>query len=476
MLTDNKVVMIIKWIAREIKIFYVGGFVRDHLLGVKSKDVDLEVYGISFKDLEKKLKKFFGAKRVNSIGRSFNVLHISLDNGFNLDVSIPRRDSKINVGHRGIKAEADICLSMKEAARRRDFTINAMLMNPLTGEIFDFYGGQKDLKNKILRAVDSQTFVEDPLRALRAAQFASRFGLTVEPQTEKLIKKMVATGAMEELSVERIRDELDKLLLKSAKPSVGLQLLADWGIIERVFPEFGRLSLCEQEPAWHPEGDVWEHTKLAVNTMAKLIRKNKWPLSESRLAMLATLFHDIGKPDATREIKGKIRAIGHAEVGEKITKQTLKRLKCPNELTSQICSIVREHRYPPSLFKKLKTKEISNRRYVGEISALLNRLKNVPIEIFLAVCEADYRGKELTGSFWLGKEMIKIIKKYHLDGRPLLFGRDVLSVFSRLGFGILDGRLIGNLLRKVEEYRRLGEILTKTEAKKFLEKVIKKIS
>ncbi|MFH1253585.1 MAG: HD domain-containing protein [Candidatus Uhrbacteria bacterium] len=476
-MSDKKIEAVVKKLAKQAKVFYVGGFVRDFLLGEKSKDIDLEVYGLSLVELEKLLKKNFGARRVKAVGKSFNVLHVSLSNGYTLDVSLPRRDSKVGRGHRGIVAIADLGLSMKDAARRRDFTINAMLMDPLTGQIFDFFGGQADLKNKVLRMVEAKTFVEDPLRVLRAVQFASRFDLVIDDKTVRLIKKMVVAGALAELSAERVREEIDKLLLKSKQPSYGLELLRELGILKVICPELLSLKNCFQEPSWHPEGDVWEHTKLAVDAAAKLTRLEKFSETDRLLVLLATLFHDVGKPTVTKEIKGRVRAIGHSEIGEKIVRLVLSRWRYSNLIVDSVGIIIREHRWPPVLLKSLKNKEIVERRYIGEIADLLRRLGPVSLVAFLTVCEADYRGKKLRGVFVSGQKMKQIIQKYKLSNQPLLLGRDVLSTWQKIKKAQpLDGRLIGKFLKTVEEKRRLGKILTKTEAKKFLAEEIKKIS
>lgn len=474
---NKKVELAVKKLAKQVRVFYVGGYVRDFLLGEKSKDIDLEVYGVSLKKLEKILKKNFRPRRVRSIGKSFNVLHVSLDGGYNLDVSLPRRDSKVGRGHRGIATKADFGLSMKEAARRRDFTINAMLMDPLTGEIFDFFGGQKDLKNKVLRMVDAKTFVEDPLRALRAVQFASRFGLAIEAKTAQLIKKMVTAGAMCELSAERICEELNKLLLKSERPSHGLELMDNLGILKIICPELLQAKKCPQEPAWHPEGSVWEHIKLAVDAAAAMSRQRKFSEEDRLVILLGTFCHDFGKMETTKKIDGRIRSRGHAKIGCQLARGFLRRLRYSNSVIKSVPTIVLEHSWPPRLLRSLNKKEIDQRRYVGEVADLLQRLGSVPLEVFLTVCEADFRGKKQKGVFLPGQKMKQVIKSYKLTGRPLFLGRDVLSAWKKINKKRpLDGRLIGKFLKNVEEARRLGKVLTKSEARKFLVEEIKKIS
>lgn len=221
----------------------VGGCVRDKLMGIEPKDWDLEIYGIEPQKLREILNSF---GRVDAVGEAFTVYKLGND----LDVSLPRRERKTGRGHRGFVVEGDPQMSFAEAARRRDFTINAIMQDALTGEIIDVYGGREDLKNKILRVVSKETFAEDSLRVLRAAQFAARFQFEIEPQTVEICRSIDLT----DLPKERIRGELEKLLLKADKPSIGLQWLYDLGVVEQLFPELQSLVGVPQESEWHPEG------------------------------------------------------------------------------------------------------------------------------------------------------------------------------------------------------------------------------
>ena len=191
----------------------VGGSVRDARLGTPGKDLDVEVHGLPLDTLRNVLRRF---GRVDEVGRSFGVLKLRLG-GEELDVSVPRRDSKVAGGHKGIRAEADPFLGVVEAARRRDLTINAMAEDPLTGELVDPFGGAHDLAAGVLRAVDPQTFGEDPLRALRVVQFAGRFDFRVAPDLGALCRDM----PLGELPPERIAGEIEKLFLRAPRPSAG---------------------------------------------------------------------------------------------------------------------------------------------------------------------------------------------------------------------------------------------------------------
>ena len=217
------------------RAYVVGGCVRDHLLGLPPKDIDLEIHGVE--DLEALVE---GLGSVNAVGRSFGVLKVARD-GVELDVSLPRRDSKVGPGHRGIAVQGDPHMGLDEAVRRRDLTVNALLYDPLTDQVIDLVGGRADLDAKLLREVDADTFREDPLRALRAVQFASRFGFHLAPSLEALCRDM----PLDELPPERIRGELDKLLFKSPRPSHGLALLAALGLAAKVLPRWQQTAAVD---------------------------------------------------------------------------------------------------------------------------------------------------------------------------------------------------------------------------------------
>ena len=237
----------------------VGGWVRDHLLGVRSKDVDIEVFGLEVERLEALLAGF-GA--VHAIGRAFGVLRVG---GIDIDFSLPRRDSKRGPGHRGFDVEPDPTLDFAEAARRRDLTVNSIGIDPLTGEVLDPHGGRRDLERRVLRATDPAHFPEDPLRGLRAAQLAARLEMAPDEELVALCR----TLDLSELSGERVFDELRKLLLRAARPSIGFKVLEDTGQL-RFFPELDALRGVPQDPEWHPEGDVWVHTLMVLDMAATL--------------------------------------------------------------------------------------------------------------------------------------------------------------------------------------------------------------
>jgi tRNA nucleotidyltransferase (CCA-adding enzyme) len=248
------------------RVFVVGGAVRDAFLGRPVKDYDLEVFGLS---ADAVLNALRGIARTEPAGDSFPVFKVAGLPGISgqLDVALPRRDSKKGPGHRGIEAVADPLMPIEEAARRRDFTINAMMWDVATRVVIDPFGGARDLEMGLLRVVDAVSFADDPLRALRAAQFAARFELTVEEGTAKLCASM----PLRELPAERISGEIEKALLQAKRPSIAFNLLAEWGQLEAIGPELVPLAATPQDPEWHPEGDVWTHTLLALDVARGLI-------------------------------------------------------------------------------------------------------------------------------------------------------------------------------------------------------------
>ncbi|RLA71610.1 MAG: CCA tRNA nucleotidyltransferase, partial [Epsilonproteobacteria bacterium] len=287
----------------------VGGCVRDHFLKLPVKDYDVEVYGLEDMDLLVQILEDYGS--VNFVGKSFGVLKFQHE-GEEYDFSFPRREEKEGDGHRGFAVRVDGAMGFLEAARRRDFTLNAMGYD-LQKQIFlDPFDGIRDMEQQTLRHIDKQTFVEDPLRVYRAVQFCARFGYDLAEETFFLCRKMVASGMLEQLAHERIYIEWKKLLLQSPKPSVGFELMRSLGILQ-YFPELEALVSLPQSPQWHPEGDVWVHTLMSIDAMVALLGKDQ---KQNLKYLFAILCHDLGKATTTTmDEEGRIRAIGHEYEG-----------------------------------------------------------------------------------------------------------------------------------------------------------------
>jgi tRNA nucleotidyltransferase (CCA-adding enzyme) len=240
------------------KSFFVGGCVRDFFLGCTPKDFDIEVFGLDLAELTAVLATF---GKVDTVGRSFGVIKLTMEGHDTIDFSMPQHRIKVADGHKGEQVVLDKGMSIREAAQRRDFTINSMSVDVLTGTLHDPFGGLRDLEARILRHV-GPAFAEDPLRVLRGVQFAARFQMRMAPETVELCRSLLPQ--FESLPKERIWEEFSKLLDKGTKVSMGLDVLAATGWIEK-FPALAAMEACPQNPAWHPEGPVGAHVRQVVD-------------------------------------------------------------------------------------------------------------------------------------------------------------------------------------------------------------------
>jgi len=436
----------------------VGGCVRDALMGAQPKDWDLEVYNIDATRLREILDQF---GPVNVVGEAFTVYKL----GKHLDVSIPRRERKSGRGHRAFVIEGDPSMSVTEATRRRDFTINAILQDPLTEEIIDPYGGRSDIERRVLRAVSEDTFAEDSLRVLRAAQFAARFEFEIDPDTVELCR----TIDLSDLPAERIWGELEKLLLQASRPSIGIEWLRRLGATEKLFPEIQSLIGVPQDPEWHPEGDVFVHTKLAVDRARELIEDLSHPRKVT--VMLATLAHDFGKPATTEFLEGRWRSRGHEEAGVAPAESFLDRIKVHTidgyNVRAQVIALVREHLKPGEFYKK--------RDEVGD-GAFRRLARRCEPDLLYRVAKADSLGRNadwVPREKWYGSEaqewFIRRSRELEVDQRPpepLLLGRHLLEL------GLEPGPRMGEITRVVYEMQLDGRVRNLDEAIEEARKII----
>ena len=419
-----KIPTILKTISKELKsknakAIIVGGSVRVHFLELPIKDYDVEVYGLEdLEELEALLSKHGS---VNLVGKSFGVLKFTYD-GEEYDFSFPRTEEKVGAGHRGFEVEVNGALAYAEASKRRDFTLNALGYAIEDETFLDPFDGLKDMEQKIIRHIDDETFVEDPLRVYRAVQFCARFGYTLADETFALCQKMVQRGMLEELPKERVYVEWQKLLLKSPKPSIGFELMRKLGITKRYFPELHALIDVPQSPKWHPEGDVWIHTMMTIDEMAKLLVDDE---KQNLKLMFAILCHDLGKATHTTiEEDGRIRAIGHEEAGVEPTKSLLYRLTDEHDFIEAILPLV-EHHLKPSQFYQGKAKKSAFRRLATKVN----------IEELVVVAKADFLGRttkeSLEGVYHAGAWMLaraKDLKVAQKPLEPLVQGRDLIAL------------------------------------------------
>jgi tRNA nucleotidyltransferase (CCA-adding enzyme) len=398
----------------------VGGCVRDELMGVEPKDWDVEIYGVEPEKL-KELLEIFGP--VYTVGEAFTVYKLGSD----LDVSIPRRERKTGRGHKGFDVEGDPSMSFEEACKRRDFTVNAILKDPLTAEIIDPYGGQKDLVQKVLRMVSPETFPEDSLRVLRAAQFAARLEFDIEKETVEVCKQIDLT----DLPAERIWGEMEKLLLRAQKPSIGLKWFYELGVVEQLFPELKALVGVPQEPMWHPEGDVDVHTMLTVNEARKRI--NDLPYAKQVAVMLGALCHDFGKPATTVFLDERWRSHAHDMAGVEPTISFLDKLNIYTldgyDVRDQIIQLVKYH---------LKPGEFYNQRDNISDGAFRRLARKVEPDLLYRVAQADNlsrNGDWLPKEEWFTSEghdwFLAKIRELEVEveaPKPILMGRHLLEM------------------------------------------------
>lgn len=314
------------------RVFFVGGFVRDRLLGIDNKDVDIEVHGIEPDALYGILKK---AGEPLTYGKSFGVFGIK---GESIDIAMPRREHATGRGHRDFEIDVDPFIGTQAAARRRDFTINSMMEDVLSGELIDHFGGRSDIEAGVIRHIDADAFVEDPLRVLRGAQFAARFGFSVATDTIELCRGIDLSA----LSAERVEGELRKALLKAEKPSIFFEVLREMDQLDIWFPELKQTIGLEQDPVFHPEGDVWTHTMEVIDRAAAFRDKVSDPYS----FMLLALTHDLGKIVTTEVKNGRIHAYEHETKGMPLVESFIGRLTGEKAVKDYVFNMVPLHMRP----------------------------------------------------------------------------------------------------------------------------------
>ena len=423
-------------VARRVKsaggrALLVGGCVRDAMLGRALKDYDLEVYGLAPDRLQAVLSEAFD---LDMVGASFGVIKL---HGHEIDVAIPRRETKLGLGHKAFEMEYDPSLSVADAAARRDFTINAIYKDPLTGEIIDPWNGQADLERRVLRHV-SPHFAEDPLRVLRAMQFVSRFGFKVWSGTIGVCRRMTPEG----LARERQFDEWAKMLTQGTCISGGLKFLrrVEW---VKYYPELAALIGCRQDPQWHPEGDVWDHTCCCLDAFAE-----ERTGVDDLIVGLAVLCHDFGKPLTSfyDKTKRRIRSLGHDEKGVEPTLSFLRRLTNEERILREVPMLVRCHMRPFAMWQS-KAGEGAIRRLSAQAGGLSRLIR---------VASADDAGRppmprEPAALEWLASEAERLKVKDSAP-KPIVQGRHLIAL------GLKPGVSFGRILKVCYEAQLDGRI------------------
>ena len=423
----------------------VGGWVRDRLMERAvddAKDIDIEVFGLPADHLRALLETL---GRVEAVGESFQVYKLG-----DIDVSLPRHESKSGRGHRGFDVTGDPSMTIEAAARRRDFTVNAISWDPLRDEYLDPFDGRGDLARRLLRVVDPATFADDSLRVLRAVQFAARFGFSLDEASRTLCRNI----SLDDLPAERVWGEFEKLLF-APRPSIGFALAMDLGVVSKLFPELQALSGCPQEPEWHPEGDVWVHN-LQVIDQARL-RIDGLPRPQQIALLLGAVCHDFGKPATTKFSDGRIRSLDHEEQGVAPTLTFLDRLNIHSldgyDVRQQVAGLVAQHLKPGAWYKV--------RGEVGD-GAFRRLAHKVDLELLARVAKANCLGRE-PGHFdcaamdWF-LERARSLGVEHRPPAPILLGRHLLDL------GLRPGPRIGEILKAVYERQLDNGVTTLDEA------------
>ncbi|MFN0090684.1 MAG: CCA tRNA nucleotidyltransferase [Acidimicrobiales bacterium] len=413
---------------------YVGGCVRDAALGQHPVDLDIEVYGLSPEALEGLLA---GVARVSLVGASFGVYKV---HGAPIDVSVPRTETKTGSGHRGFTVAADPHLDPVRAAARRDFTINAVAWDPLSGEVIDPFDGLGDLARRVLRHTSHQ-FSEDPLRVLRGMQFVARFDLAVDPATVALCRTIEPEG----LAAERVFDEWQKLILSGVRISAGLGFLADAGWRAH-HPELEALAGTPQDPEWHPEGDVWVHTGHVMDAFAEERLGDSW---EDLVVGFACLCHDFGKPATTEWRDGRWRSYDHEQAGLAPTTRFLSRLTNQRRLVDEVLPLVADHLKPDQLYQAG-----AGRSAVRRLAARVGRLDRL-----LRVATADRNGRPPAprDDFPAARWLLDQARELHVldqPPRPIVLGRHLIAG------GLTPGPHFKALLDAAYEAQLAGRIAT----------------
>lgn len=408
--------------------YYVGGYVRDLLLHQESKDVDIEVHRITPGCLSEILDTFGG--RI-SIGESFGIFNLK---GFSLDIAMPRKESARGAGHRDFDIFVDPFIGTEAAARRRDFTVNALMQDVLTGEIIDHFGGREDLRRGILRHVCDESFGEDPLRVLRCAQFAARFAFRAAPETVELCRSMDLSS----LPGERIEGELKKALLKAERPSVFFETLREMNQLDHWFPELKALIGVPQNPVYHAEGDVWNHTMMVLDEAAKLRNRTQNPY----WFMLAALTHDFGKAVCTEEKNGVLHAYEHESKGVPLAKAFLRRITRDHKLTAYVLNLVELHMKPNTLAGAGASPKSTNRMFDQALDP----------QALICIALADDRGRISTAPALPSEAFLseRLALFQEVMARPYVAGRDLIEA------GLKPGTEFMQLLQYAHKLRLAG--------------------
>ena len=420
--------------------YMVGGCVRDTFLGENPKDIDIEVYGVSYESLSEVLQRF---GKIDLIGVSFGIIKLITFAGEEYDFSLPRLDSKNGVGHKGFSVEVNKDLSLKEASARRDFTINSMAKNMATGELVDYYGGQEDLRCGLLKPT-SDAFSEDPLRVLRGLQFSARFNMGVS--YELIVQASECMQDFNSLPSSRIWGEWEKWIHKGVHYSKSLKYL--YYILSSEYPNITDLNGVPQDPEWHPEGNVLIHTGFVLDYMGRYCREHEITGDKRAILILAALCHDFGKLTHTQFEDGRIKSKGHEQASEPFARKFLAQIGCPLRLVEPIIGLVINH-----MAAYGRQSEKSVRKLAFRLSKY-----NTCIADLVILIEADKSGRPPLpqGQPQSIVEMLQLSAKEKCStGKqgPLISGGSIMD----MGY---EGPMIGKIQKRLYEMQLNGSFTT----------------
>lgn len=378
------------------KTYYVGGCVRDIIMNKEPNDIDIEIFGVAEGELCEILESVGNLKDITS---SFEIYNLT---GSNLDITLPRNFDN---------NETNPFVSEKEAAKRRDFTMNTVMKDVLSGEILDYFGGVDDIKNAVIRATSEDSLKNDPLRVFRMADFCARLNFTPDEHTKELASKV----DLSDLKRERVFEELKKALMKSEKPSIFFEILRDINGLDFWLPELKALINTEQNPKWHPEGNVWNHTMLVINEAAKLKSEAKEPLN----FMISALFHDLGKAIATTVKDGKIISYGHDVKGVGLTAKAIKRLTNNKSILKYATNMTELHMRPNGYAAQKSSQKAFNKLFNESICP----------EDLLLLSKADHMGRSSFSDYSATEEKLKqALEAYNkLMAEPYITGKALID-------------------------------------------------
>ena len=407
------------------RAYFVGGCVRDEIMGAQSKDIDVEVYGLSAGDLASILSRF---GRVDIVGVSFGVIKLTVGSQ-DYDFSLPRRDSKIGAGHRGFSVEVDHTMTVEAAAARRDYTMNAISQS-IGGDIIDPYNGIGDIRRRMLRHV-SPAFADDPLRVLRGMQFAGRYNMTVTRETAALCRSL--RGEYCHLAGDRIWGEWHKWAAKSIKPSAGLEFLYSSGWIY-LYPELRDLIGLPQQAEWHPEGSVWQHTKHVCNAAASIAIRDGLNSEDRAILVFAGLCHDLGKASATIFADGAWRSPGHDQAGEPLARSFMESIGAPKRFVDAVAELTRLHMV-----------HVHGNPTPRMARRLVAALQHISPDMLIRIIEADHSGRPPlpVGLPDSAAKLAGLMAEVKDQISPILMGRHLIQL------GWTPGKELGRVLRHV---------------------------